>query len=328
MPATKDIAEAARLVRAKHSFLVLPHTNPDGDAIGSCLALTLALQRMGKTAVFCTQDGVPEMLAFLPGTRGAVRKVEDLSVFDAIFVLDCGDFHRVGRIHDRIADHPSIVNLDHHASNPFFGRVNVVDEAASSSSELVHRLLLKLGYRFDPDVATCVYTGIYSDTSRFYNSNSTPDAYRICGEMVAAGADPVSVARNLFIAQPREKVALFSAVLPTLRLEKDGRIAGMICALDVSQRLKATSELFEGFVDYPLSINGVEASYLLREVMTGEEGLRVKGSLRTTERVDAAAVSGFFGGGGHRRAAGFTAAGPLEDVRKRLIEQLKKQLKH
>lgn len=321
-----DLERIVREIRKNHSFLLMAHTNPDADAIGASLGLALALRKIGKTAVYYSQDAMPKNLSFLPGIESAVKHVDDLSHFDAIVALDCGDMHRAGRIEERIKDFPKIINLDHHASNPNFGHMNLVDENASSSSEIVYRVLKAGGFDVDSEVATCLYTGIYYDTGSFRNSNSSPASYRIAGEMVAAGADPVMIARNLFVVQSASKALLFSLIAPTLAIEPGGKIAGMTVTLEMMKRAKVGPDAVEGFVEFPMSIEGIQASYLVREVHAPGGAKRVKGSLRTTDKIDAVEVAALFGGGGHRRASGFTADGEIEDIRRQLLSHLKKRL--
>jgi bifunctional oligoribonuclease and PAP phosphatase NrnA len=144
--------------------------------------------------------------------------------------------------------------------------------------------------------------------------------------MVRAGADPVLISRRLFVMQPASKARLMTMVLPTLSIEPDGRIAGMTVTAEMMNRAKAGPDALEGFVEFPMSIEGVQASYLLREVQSPEGVKRIKCSLRTTEKIDAVEVTGLFGGGGHRRASGFTTDGTLDEIRLRLVEQLQQRL--
>ncbi|MCZ7582706.1 MAG: DHH family phosphoesterase [Deltaproteobacteria bacterium] len=320
-----DLARASAALREHASFLLMTHTNPDGDAIGGAHGLALALRKMGKRAVFYSQDTPPSYLSYLPDLDAIVNDLPDVADFDALLVLDCGDFERVGRVLPRVKDHSFIVNMDHHASNPNFGHVNLVDEHASSTSEIVYRVLTAMDFEFDAAVATCLYTGVISDTRSFFNTNATPASFRACAAMVEHGADPAAIARALFVEQPPEKARLFAEALATLELDVGGQVAGMVVTNELMKKLGVSSETLEGFVDFPLTIRGVEASYLIREVFV-EGRKRIKGSVRTTERVDSTLVTGEFGGGGHRRAAGFTTDGTLADVRAHLVGILKTHL--
>lgn len=319
-------AEIADLLLDGRRFIALSHTNPDGDALGAVLGIAHALRRLGKECVAYNQDAAPYFLRYLPGVGDLRREWPGHDGVDAILVLDCGDFYRVGKILEMIQNAPRVVNIDHHASNPMFGEWNFVDESASSTSEMVYRILRAADFVFDADTATCLYTGVFSDTRAFHNANSSPDAYRICGEMVAAGADPVRVARHLYIEQRPEAIRLMAAALTTLAIEDDGRIAGVAVTREMTERAGAAQDAFEGLVDIPRSIIGVEGAYVVREVAGSDGKARIKGSIRTTERIDATVVTAQFGGGGHRRAAGFTTEGELGDIRDRLVAALREQL--
>lgn len=322
-----SLAEVVGALDAGRDFLVLSHANPDADAVGSTMAMTLALRRKGKNAVAYNRDPAPFFVRYLPELSTLTSQPPDASAFDTLIVLDCGDFDRVGKdVVVRLQSHPNVINIDHHASNPMFGRLNLVDEGACSSCEMVHRILTKWSYDFDAATATCVYTGVYADTRAFHNANSTPSAFAVCAAMTAAGANPALVAQHLYEEQRPEVVRLLALALPTLRIENDGRLAGIVVTAEMMDAVGAGQDALEGFVDIPRSIIGVEAAYLVREVVSSDGVCRVKGSVRTSEIIDATVVTGAFGGGGHRRAAGFTTDGSLEEVRARLVERLREQL--
>ncbi len=323
MNSASDIAD---LLLRGCRFIALSHANPDGDAIGAVLGLAHALRRLGKECVAYGHDTAPHFLRYLPGVGDLRREWPGHEDADAILVLDCGDFHRVGKILETIQNAPRVVNIDHHASNPLFGQWNFVDESASSTSEMVYRILRAADFVFDADTAICLYTGVFSDTRAFHNANSSPDAYRICGEMVAAGADPALVARHLYIEQRPEAIRLMAEALTSLAIENDGLIAGVTVTSEMTKRAGAAQDAFEGLVDIPRSIIGVEGAYVVREVAGADGKTRIKGSIRTTERIDATVVTSQFGGGGHRRAAGFTTDGELGVIRDRLVAALREQL--
>lgn len=325
---SQDPGPTVEALKNGKNIVVLTHVNMDGDALGSAMGMTIALKSMGKNTVFYTEDSVPHYLRYMPKLDWIQDNwMQVMTNLDTILICDCGDLYRVGPVEKRIIDHLNILNVDHHASNPLFGRVNLVDETASSTSEICYRVLTQMGYEFDEDVATCLYTGIYSDTSAFQNTNSTPESFQICGELVQAGANPAMIARYLYRQQSPGRARLFRLVVPTLEIEPNGRIAGMIVTTEMFRDASADSSSLEGFVEFPLSIEGVDASYVLRELphANGRPN-RVKGSVRTTEAIDATEVCGHFGGGGHRRASGFTADGDIETIRKELIEQFHRHL--
>jgi bifunctional oligoribonuclease and PAP phosphatase NrnA len=315
-------APVLQRLRDARRVLLVTHENPDGDAIGALLALTLALQGQGKTAVPYDVHPMPGYLAWLPGAA-LLTHTADPTQFDAVCILDCGAADRMGPLAAALAAHPNVVNIDHHATNNGYGHANFVDPAASSTCEILTRLLPELGVAFTPDIATLLYLGIYTDTTMFQNSAANPRAYYACGDLVTAGADFLSVARRVYIDSKAGRLLLLGRVLSTLELHADGLIAGMVCPRKHLDELGLTPDEMETFVEYPRSIIGVQAAYLLREV----DGLGlVKGSLRSVGDLDVSAIAQTFGGGGHKKAAGFRATGTLAEVRAQLVELLTKGL--
>ncbi len=319
---TNDLSAVIEVMKSNDSFLLAQHTHPDGDAVGSALALMRALENAGKKVVVYNEDDCPHYTRYLPGVERFSKEFGDINAYDVIVTLDCGDFGRVGEAVKQFKNHPCVVNIDHHASNPMFGRTNYVDDRASSTCEILYVLMKEWGVGIDEKIAECLYTGIYFDTRSFKNANSTALSMRICGEMVEAGVDPAKIARYLFIEKRPEQARLLSLVVPTLTIEDGGKIAGLTATADMFERAGADYEALEGFVEIPNSIEGVEAAYLLRELQSKDGRAMVKGSLRTSDAIDATVITGHFGGGGHKRAAGFTAFGNLEDVRKKLVSML------
>lgn len=320
-----DMDTITAALRDHDSFLIVAHRHPDGDAVGASLALAMILEKMGKRAVVYNQDPPPHYCRFMAGFDRIVDRA-DPNEFPVVIAVDCGELHRAGTIAESLRSFPLLLNIDHHASNPNFGHGNLVDEEASSSGELVHRILRALDIPLDPDLATAIYAAIYFDTRSFHNANSTSEAFRICGAMVDAGADPGQIARYLFVEQKPERAVLLGLVLPSLKIEAEGRIAGMAAGADTIRQAGADHEALEGFVEIPMSIEGVTAAYLLRELKGKNGEIFIKGSLRTTEKIDATVVAGYFNGGGHRRASGFTTPGTLEKVRLQLVERLRRHL--
>lgn len=309
------------LLQEGSSFLVISHENPDGDAVGSTLATTLMLRQMGKQAVAFNENAIPGYLQWLPGNECLVQSAVPQD-FEVVCVLDCGAADRMGKIAEQVAQHPRVVNIDHHVTNQGFGQANLVAPQASSTCELLHGLAKFLDCELTPDIATNLYLGIYTDTNMFKNANSTPEAYAACGELVAAGADYMQVAKRVYIDTSAARITLLSRVLSTLQVEDNGRIAGIICTTEELRELQLGPEDLETFVEFPRAIVGVKAAYLLRE----QDGGHVKGSLRGNDQVDVAQVAKQYGGGGHQKAAGFRAEGQLAEVRVQLVEKLKEAL--
>jgi len=317
----KDIAQA---LKNADRILVISHANPDGDAMGSTLGLTRIFNDMGKRASAVNKSPVPKHLKFLPGADAMIGYPADAAQFDAIVVLDSGERSRIGNEMDEpAAAHPLVINIDHHTKNTMFGVVNCIDTTASSVGEMILELCLENEWVVTPDAATCLYCAVYTDTTAFSNDATSPKAMRAAAHLVEKGADFKSVPQHVYNTQWPERLLLMGMCMQTLRMDLGGRIAGVLITQKMMAESGAGPDAIEGFVEMPRSIAGVDAAYVLREV---DGGKRIKGSLRTTEAVDAVKLAKTMDGGGHPRAAGFHTIGPLEAAREMLVQVLAKEL--
>jgi len=312
-----DLSAICRVLREKDRFLIACHENPEGDAIGSELALALALRKMGKTATVLNADPVPANLLFLPGT-GTVVFTEDGSKYDVAVVVDCGSPERTGRICQELRKCPLLVNIDHHRTNGDHGELALVDPDAAATGLLIHRVLSAMGYEIDLDVATNIYVAVLTDTGSFHYGSSSPEAFEVAGEMVRRGVDPWAVAEQVYETQSAHRLRLLGRVLDSLEVSADGRVACITTMRKDLREFASGKDALEGFINYPRSIVGVEVAVSFRE----EEGGVFRVSFRSKGRVDVSAVAARFGGGGHRNAAGCTVPGTLADVKKRVHEAL------
>ncbi|MDP8221894.1 MAG: bifunctional oligoribonuclease/PAP phosphatase NrnA [Candidatus Lernaella stagnicola] len=314
--------ELLAMIRDGESFFVTCHENPDGDAVGAALALALALRSQGKQAVVYNVDEMPNYLTWLPGADLLVQEANPAD-FDTICILDCGASHRVGPQKAAIMAQPRLINVDHHITNDGYGHANVVLPKSSSTCEILYDLMVEWGVQITPEIATNLYLGIYTDTMMFQNAASCPNAYKVCGELVAAGADFLRVAKRVYIDSSAQRLLLLGRVLSTLRLDCDGRIAGVHALRRDLEELGLGPDDMEVFVEYPRSVIGAEVAYLLRE--EDDKGL-VKGSLRASNDVDVSEIAKQLNGGGHKKAAGFRVEGSLEEIRRRVVLMLTEAL--
>jgi phosphoesterase RecJ-like protein len=316
-----DIEEICRLFREKDRFLIACHENPEGDAIGSELALALALRKMGKTATVVNSDPVPGNLAFLPGADTVVPEA-DGSTHEVAVVVDCGSPDRTGRVQIELRKCPVMVNIDHHSTNDAQGDYCLIDPEAAAAGVLIHRILVALAVAIDRDIAVNIYAAVLTDTGSFRYSNASPEAFHVAGDMVRIGVDPREVAERVYETQTAEKLGLLGRILGSLELAAGGRIAAVTTWKQDLRDYSATKDHLEGFINYPRSIAGVEVAAAFREENPGE--FRV--SLRSKGRVDVSAVAAALGGGGHRNAAGCTVRGSLDEVRRRVFGMLEAAL--
>jgi phosphoesterase RecJ-like protein len=314
------VQKIAELITKHQKFLVVAHERPDGDAIGSTIAFYHVLRGLGKDAVVYNQDRIPENFVFLPGSDAVVQELPPVEMFDVAVVLDCGDLDRVGRDAAAIGSIPRFINIDHHVSNREFSEVRLIDVDASSTGELIYRLMRHMQAPLTKETATCLYTAILTDTGGFHYGNTRSASLRAAADMVACGASPQWISENIFESDHPGRLRLLGAVLPTMTIEEGGRLGSMVVAQKALAEAGALSEHSEGFVDYPRSIRGVEVSILYSELEDG----RFKLSLRSKGAKNVERVARLFGGGGHVNAAGCKIAGELDDIRRRVVEAVRK----
>jgi phosphoesterase RecJ-like protein len=312
-----DLSSICRIFREKDRFLIACHENPEGDAIGSELALALALRRMGKTATVLNADPVPGNLLFLPGADTVVLR-EDGSKYDVAVVVDCGSPERTGRVEPELRKPPLLVNIDHHRTNGDMGGLALVDPEAAATGLLIYRILTAMGCDIDRDVAENIYVAVLTDTGSFHYGNSSPEAFQVAGEMVRLGVDPWAVAEQVYETQNASRLLLLGRVLSSLEIALGGRVAAITTLQADLAEFGSGKDALEGFINYPRSILGAEVAVSFRE----EDGGLFRVSFRSKGRVDVSAVALRFGGGGHRNAAGCTVPGTLPEVKRKVFEAL------
>ncbi len=300
-------------IRSKQSFLITTHEGPDGDAVGSSLALASFLKKIGKDVVVHYQDPVPELYRFLPGADTVSHAIPDRD-FDVACVLDIGERRRAGDQFCSFTRVSSSINLDHHLSCENFGTFNLIDPAAAATGVLVYRIISHFGYAIDPETALCLYVAIITDTGSFRYSNANREAFTVAGIMIEAGVNAWDVAEQLYENQPRKRLELLALCLPTLEIIHHGLAASVTVTLDMYDKSGANAELTDGFVNYPRSIKGVEVAIFFRQL----EANKVKVGFRSKGKVNVAAFSAAMGGGGHHNAAGCTVDGTLDEVKRKV----------
>lgn len=307
---TGTIQKIVEEIRNNRSFLLTSHEGPDGDAVGSSLALASMLRKIGKDVYVHLRDPVPELYNFLPGVDTVSATIPDRD-FDVAFVLDIGELRRAGDEFCCFARIGKIINLDHHLACENFGTQNLIDPSAAATGVLVHRIAAALGYQFDAETALCLYVSIITDTGSFRYSNANREAFTIAGEMIESGVNAWDVAEQLYENQPRKRLELLARCLPTLEVIKGGLAASVTVTLDMYADTGADAQLTDGFVNYPRSIRGVEVAIFFRQL----DEYQVKVGFRSKGKVNVAVFSAAMGGGGHHNAAGCTLDGTLADVK-------------
>lgn len=303
------------------TILISVHRNPDGDALGSQLALMLALEKMRKTVTAHNLDPVPEVYRFLPQADriGTGRSVS--GSYDAYIVLD-SEPQRAG-LFDGTYPAQTLINIDHHVTNPRIWQLTWLDADASATGEMVYQLIRSLDVPIDRDIALCLFTSIFTDTGSFRYTNTTPESMRISAELLEAGADPWLVTENVYESFAFRRIKLLGAVLSSLERSADGRIAWVVVTDELYRRTGTTSEDTENFINFVRSVKGVEVAVLLRQI--GEAQYKI--SLRSKGRVDLSRLAQSFGGGGHRNAAGGVMSGTVNEVTSKVINEVDKAVR-
>ena len=312
----------ANLLREGERFSLVTHKDPDVDGIGSMLALGRALANARKEAVLLTAAPLPAPCGLLPGAGAITRAPVGDSRFDAVVVLDCSERGRAAGLEDLRGERVPIVNIDHHAGNTLFGDLNWVDSHASSTGELVYRVITAAGFRVDKEVAENIFAAVQHDTGCFTYENTTPDAFAVAAEMTACGVKPWEVSRTLMGRHGVQRLRLLEMGLGSLEFHCDGMIGIMSLTSDMLERAGARPEDGDTFVDFPRFVSGVELAVLIRQ--TGEDEYRF--SLRSNGGVNAARMASLFDGGGHVNAAGFTYRGDLDSIRREFLTEARRVL--
>jgi bifunctional oligoribonuclease and PAP phosphatase NrnA len=309
---TAAITAIVDAIGVRSRFVLSSHARPDGDAIGSELAMAFALDALGKQVTIVNRDPVPGPLATFPGTD-RIRIAERVDeAFDAAIVMECSSLDRTGVTG---LDQSFVINVDHHQGNSGYGQLNWFDESAAACAEMVYDLIAALGVPLTPVIATHLYVGILTDTGSFHYSSISARTFDICRVLVEAGLDPPRVARAVFDSNTLGRLRLFGAVLSTIELEHDGRLAVMRVDLAMTARAGGTYEDTEGLINLPLTVKEIRAAVFFKEL--GPSAFRV--SLRSKGSIDVAEVARQFGGGGHRNAAGCTLSGDYQSARAVLL---------
>lgn len=290
--------------------VLIAHVSPDGDTLGSALALRLALLAIGAVADVVCQDAVPELYATLPGA-GTVVPPEKVAgrVYDLAVAVDVSDALRMGDCSPVFEAARSRMVVDHHGTNTRFGEENWVDPDASATGVLVLQLVRALDAELTPEIARCLFVALSTDTGHFQYQNTNAQALRAAADCVEARIDVAQITEGLYRERPRAKTELLACALRSLRFERGGRLAYMQLSRADFERCGASDAMSEGLINYAIETQGVKVAFLARENDAG-----VKFSLRSRPPYDVAAVCKRFGGGGHIFAAGCTIAAPLDEA--------------
>ena len=305
-----SLAETGELLKAAKKLVIVSHVSPDGDTLGSSLALMHALCMLGKEVIMNVDDDISTVYSFLPGIAEYRRFAPDESVdANLLVIVDASSADRAGNALE-VVKSPAVLNIDHHKTNTQFADYLYLDSDAAATAEIIYSLLLEMGIKLTRDIATCIYEGIYTDTGSFKYSNTTSNTLKTAADLLKYGVNPSLISDNMEL-KSRSQVEMLRKVLETLTFLKDGKIAYIEIPLELYDHNVET----DTFISYPRYVEGVEIALLFKQV---EENL-TRVSFRSKE-IDVAKIALSFGGGGHKKAAGCSIYAPLKEAEKVILE--------
>lgn len=321
MSENSTFAQIGEAFAAHQSFAVVSHVRPDGDAIGSILALGHALEQMGKSVRYLNNDGCPESLAFLPGSEKVEVSGEAKDVdIEVAITLDTAAHTRVGPDSlEAIKDAKMIINIDHHISNPGYGDLNYIDSDSPATGQIIYDMLLALDLPISDISRDSIYVAVSTDTGSFQYPGTTQRTYEMAADLVARGLNVGEVNQLTYDNSPYRKVELMRSLLNTLDRSEDGKLVWWDLRLTTKDELNLVDDDTEGMIDFIRSVQGVAVAVFFEEL--DAENIRV--SMRCKDdRLNASEICGVFGGGGHALAAGIRMPGPLEEARDKVLAEL------
>lgn len=301
------------------NFLVASHVRPDGDAIGSQLALALLLKQMGKQVTVWNQDRVPGKYAFLPHADWLQQPPAQPREFEVVFAVDNASFQRLGKVNNAVSARKYLINIDHHASNDGYGDLTLIDPDSPATGQILYEFFRAMKYKITVEMATNLYAAIATDTGSFQYPNTTARCMRDCADLIDLGVDVAGVSRNIYENFPVGRLLLLKKVLDNLKMSYDNKVGSFWITKDMYDHTGAKPEDNEGLIDHVRSIDSVIVAALFEEA----EDEKVRISLRSkNEKVDVNKVAMHFGGGGHAEAAGARIKGAPAEVERAVLAKI------
>ena len=318
----KIVEKIIRDIRSHQTFCVVGHIRPDGDCIGSQLAMTMTLRDLGKQVVCWNEDSMPQKLSFLDPDH-LMQKPRRDQRFDCVIATDCASFERLGKVGECIQERSSFINIDHHQSNTRYALLNWISDREASTGELIFHLLKAARWPITPPIADCLFTAVSTDTGSFQYATTKPITYATAGELVKLGANLAKICDEVYQSFPLSRVRLLKQVYNNFRLTHNDQIAYFWLKKSDYTRAGADSDESEGLIDHIRAIAPVVVACMFEEA--GPEETRI--SLRSkSDLVNVNEIAALFGGGGHRAAAGARIAGKPLSVQRRVVGAIKRAL--
>lgn len=309
-------------LKNENQFNLISHMLPDGDSVGSLLAMGLGLRKIGKEVTLMTPGYIPTKYKFLDGTEAVSHDGLIENPDRTVIVLDSSDPDRLGLFKDAVMQSRMIINIDHHVTNQLFGLLNHVDDSASATGEIIFGILRDLGVEIDYNIAEALYVAISADTGSFKYENTTSHTHMVIAKLLESGINPGVISQKIFDERPYTYYILLKEALSTLEFYENRTVVVMTLSKDIRERSGATTDDLEGIVNYSRNIEGVELGILFYAESDGD----VKVGFRSRS-LDASELAGRLNGGGHIRAAGCRMQGDFQSVKKRVMAEACKMVK-
>lgn len=311
-----------KLLNSK-SICIISHINPDGDNIGSTIGLGMGLlSSLHGKVVMAKSDTIPSLFSFLPGVSN-IREINKDEKFDVLIALDCSDQYRLGEYQWIINNSDCVINIDHHISNNNFGDINIIESNASSTGEIVYKLLSCMKIKITKEIATCLYVAISTDTGSFKYDNTSSLTHKIASDLLDCNIDLNEITRNIYQSRSLSKTKLLISCLNSLRLYNENKIAIVSITKNMLEKSNSSTNDADGIIDFIRDIDTVEVACVLKEI----HPLEVKVGFRSKKYVDVAKIAESFEGGGHKRASGCTVKSSIEKTEKHVLEKILKTIR-
>lgn len=316
--------EILDVINQHQQFAILSHIRPDGDAIGSTIALGSTLEAMGKDVIYINEDGVPESLAFLPGSEKVKSPSDEVLDIEVAIAVDCANKPRLGENALKMVSNAKLwVNIDHHKSNPGYGDLNYIDSNSPATGQILYQMITENGLTLTDEARDSIYVAVSTDTGSFQYSGTTAATYEMAADLVKRGLNTGKINELTYDSFPYRRVALTRELLNTLVLSESGEIADWQLLKSVKHDLNLQPDDSEDLIDIIRSIQGVNVALFFEELL--DDSIRV--SIRSkVGSIDACEIAQVFGGGGHAKAAGIRMPGPISEAREAVIREVSKHL--
>jgi phosphoesterase RecJ-like protein len=315
MTTRSEVQQIVDAIRTRQRFVLSSHARPDGDSLGSQLAMAYALRAIGKDVVVVNADPAPSTLMMFPGVADIRIAPDAGGSFDAAIIMECSDLARTGVTG---LDRSFVINIDHHPGNTGYGQINWFDAGAAACAEMVFDLVRALGAPLSLEIATHIYLAVLTDTGSFHYSNISPRTFDVCRQVLEAGVDPVRISRQVFDTNTIGRLKLFGTVMRGMALDATGRIAVLYLDRSIAATTGGEYDDTDGLINQPLTVKAIQAVVFFKHV----DGDQYRVSLRSKGDIDIGVIAKTYGGGGHKNASGCTATGGFDALRDAFVEHI------